>query len=102
MRRSYYAFDLSQVTDNIASATFRFWAWGGEAPIGVFGSQDASETMVLKSVDNHTANDVFNAPFNDNVNHDIDLPIWEDLGSGTTYGSRVITAADGDNPGLHS
>jgi hypothetical protein len=103
-RRGYFAFDLSGKTDTVTSAIFRVWGWapnnGPEVSSGVYGSADASETLQLYSVDNHSVSQVVNAPYNDNSNHAVDVPIWEDLGSGTVYGSREFTAADGQAPGL--
>lgn len=103
-RRSYYAFDLSGVTNTVTSATFRVWGWapnnGPEVTSGVYISNDGSETLQLRSVDNHSASQISNSPFNDNNNHTVDVPIWEDLGDGTVYGSREFTAADGLSPGL--
>lgn len=104
-RRSYYSFDVSGKSDPVISANFRVWGWApnGTATVpggGVYNSADASETLTLFAVENHTANDIINAPFNQDGDHTIDLPIWEDLGTGTEYGSRVFTAADRTGPGL--
>lgn len=102
-RQGYYAFDLSTVTEEVTSATLRIWGFAennDEIIAGVMRSDDNSETLLLKSVDNFTANEIINSPLGDLRNHTLDVPIWEDLGDGTVYGSRVITEADEDNPGL--
>lgn len=108
IRNSYYAFDLSGITDTVTDAVFRIWAWspdnGGSGPgsniiQGILRS-DTSKTLQLKSVDNFTASDIIDAPFGDLGNHTLDVPIWEDLGEGNLYAERLITQADEDNPGL--
>lgn len=101
--RSYKVFDLSGVTEEVLSATFRIWAWaenGNEIVAGVYRSDDASETVSLFSVDNHSAADVRFAPFDDALNHTVDIPIWNDLGDGDIYATRIFTQADEENPGL--
>lgn len=102
-RRGYYAFDLSAVTETVTAATFRVWGWapnGNELDPGLYRSDNASETLQLRSVDDHSASQVINAIFNDASTHTVDVPIWQDLADGDLYGSRVFSAADAQNPGL--
>jgi len=103
-RRGYYAFDTSGLSLEVASATFRVWGWaengGPESVQGAFHSPQSSETLQLYALDNHTADAVISAPYNDIQIHSIDVPIWEDLGDGAVYGSRVFTGADEMAPGL--
>ena len=102
-RRAYYAFDLSDVTDNVTAATFRVWGWAphsANSSTGVYTSQDASETLQLRSLDEFTASEIVDAPYQDLNNHTLDVPIWKDLADGDIYGSRVFTLADEQNPGL--
>lgn len=101
-RNSYLAFDLSAVSQTVTSATLRLWAWAendGEIIAGVLRSA-TSENIQFRSVDSHSASDIINAPLGDTGNHAVDVPIFNDLGSGALYGERLITQADEENPGL--
>lgn len=94
--RAYSVWDLSGI-ENAVSAKFRIWAWQPSLAnnfSGAYTSDDASETISLFSIDNHSAQEIINAPFEDDFNHSLDIPIFEDLGEGTLYGARVHTLDD--------
>lgn len=94
--RAYSVWDVSGV-DNAVSAKLRIWGWQPSQAnnfSGAYTSEDASETVALFSLDTHTPEQVINAPFSDKTNHEIDVPIFEDLGQGTVYGERVHTIDD--------
>lgn len=106
-RRTYYAFNLADVTETVTAATFRVWGFSPHEAnfnTGVYTSDDASETMQLRPLDNFTADQVINAPYQQQSDHSLDVPIWEDLADGgpndIVYGSRDFTLADEQNPGL--
>jgi len=102
-RRIYFAYDLSDITDTVTAAKLRIWGWAPNQDgimQGVYRSLDPSETLTMFKIDNHTASEIIEAPFMDTDNHDLDFPIWQDLGDGTAYGSIDITNADTINPGL--
>ena len=95
-RRAYFIFDLSGV-GTVSAATLRIWAWApalANGGAGAYQSPDPSETLGIFSLDDFTAADIQNAPFNQVTDHTVDVPIWTDLGDGTSYGSRVYTVAD--------
>lgn len=94
--RAYSVWDVSGI-DNAVSAKFRIWGWQPALAnnfSGAYTSEDPSETIGLFSVDSHAAQELINAPFGDESNHEIDVPIFEDLGEGTLYGERVYTLDD--------
>lgn len=95
-RRSYFVWDVSGITDAV-SAKVRIWTYQpslANAFSGGYTSDDPSETVGLFALENHTPQQVMEAPFNDKFKHDVDIPIWEDLGEGTLYGERVYTVDD--------
>lgn len=96
-RNNYFMFDVSAVTEEVTAATFRFW---GAGPGVLRSAHDL--TLQLNSVDNYSASDIMNTPFAGDPASDVawNISILNDLGDGSIYGSRLITAADGENPGL--
>jgi hypothetical protein len=76
--RSFYVFDLSGVTDTIVSGTFQISA-------GSYTSVDASESVSLFDV---------SSPIAALTGNTGGVSAFNDLGSGTVYGSRVFTSAD--------
>jgi hypothetical protein len=76
--RNFFIFDLSSVTELIVSASLQI------AP-GDYLSPDASETVTLFDVSTPSAT---------LTNGTGGVVAFNDLGSGTSYGSRAFTAAD--------
>ena len=76
--RNFFLFDLSGVTGTIVGASL-------EISAGTYVSSDASETFSLFDV---------TTPLASLVDGTGGLAAFNDLGSGTTYGSRVFTASD--------
>ena len=96
-RRAYLAFDLSGIQGQVTGAALRIWVWQAataNAGNGSITTEDATETMGLFSVDSFSASAIIEARFNDTSEHGVDVPIWEDLGSGSEFGSRIYTTAD--------
>ncbi|MCG8554364.1 MAG: hypothetical protein MJD61_03615 [Proteobacteria bacterium] len=96
-RRAYFVFELSGSLSEVASATLQLWVWQpatANANSGAYTSGDAAETLELYSVDSFTPQQVMEAPFNQENDHSLDVPIWTDLGDGTLLGSRVYTVQD--------
>lgn len=94
--RAYSVWDVSKI-DNAVSAKFRIWGWQPSLAnnfSGAYTSDDASETIGLFALEAYSAEEVINAPFKDDFAHDLDIPIFEDLGSGALYGERVHTLDD--------
>ncbi|MDD9965771.1 MAG: hypothetical protein OXR73_06055 [Myxococcales bacterium] len=95
VRSPYFAFDLSGIT-TVSKATLRLWVSGPHelnVNSGSYNSPHPSEIFSLYAVENHTASEVINAPFNDTANHTVDEPIWQDLGSGPLIGDFLYTEA---------
>lgn len=95
-RRPYSVWNVAGI-NNAVSAKLRIWNWQPSLAnnfSGAYTSDDPSETVSLFSLDNFTPEQVINAPFEDDFNHTLDVPIFEDLGSGTLYGERVHTIDD--------
>lgn len=95
-RRPYSVWDVSGI-NNAVAAKLRIWNWQPSLAnnfSGAYTSDDPSETVGLFSVDNFTPEQIINAPFEDDFNHTLDIPIFEDLGAGTLYGERVHTIDD--------
>lgn len=76
--RNFFIFDLPSLTDTIVSATLRLTPRG-------YRSSDASETYALYDV---------TTPLASLTDRSGGVAGFTDLGSGTSYGSRVFTAAD--------
>lgn len=94
--RAYSVWNVSEI-DNAVSAKLRIWGWQPSLAnnfSGAYTSDDASETISLFSLDSHTADQIISAPYEDDFNHALDVPIFEDLGQGTLYGERVHTLND--------
>lgn len=94
-RRAYFVFNVANVSTAV-SAKLRIWGWQpSQANVnsGVYSSPDPSETVGLFEVQT-PASEVIGAPFNDKFNHQVDVPIWTDLGDGLSYGERVFSLAD--------
>lgn len=102
-RRAYYAFDLSGISTQVTAGTLKIWGWAPHPAIGgsgVYHSLDDSETLELRSLDNFSAQQIIDAPYQDRKDHSFDVPVWEDLADGAVYGSRTFTEADEQRPGL--
>lgn len=82
--RNYHAFDLTGLSGTISGATLRIWA-----DVGAYDSSAGSETAGLFSVS--TPASVLDDPLSDTV---AAAGAFLDLGSGTSYGSFVTSAAD--------
>jgi hypothetical protein len=84
--RSFFVFDLSGVTETITSATLKLW--NPSSPPNTeagFSSPDASETLALYDVSTSTASLTGGTG---------GVSAFTDLGSGTSFGSTTISAAD--------
>lgn len=94
--RAYSVWDVSGI-DNAVSAKLRIWGWQPSLAnnfSGAYTSDDPSETIGLFSVDRHSPQQIIEAPYEDDLNHALDIPIFEDLGEGVSYGERVFTIDD--------
>ncbi|MEM7254258.1 MAG: hypothetical protein AAF493_22805, partial [Pseudomonadota bacterium] len=91
-RNSYYAFNVANIT-TVSSAQMRVWGWGPTF-MGTYSSPDPTERVDLHSVENFTAAQIINAPYNDDQNHTLDVPIFDDLGDGPILGARTFSPAD--------
>lgn len=80
---SYFLFDLSALSSNVSSATLVI-----TVPYSSYISSDPSETFQLYDVSSTS----FAALQNQNTTWN--FGVYDDLASGTKYGSRVFTAAD--------
>ena len=79
--RNFFVFDLSGVTDPIVGATLRLFN-----PAGGFASLDPTETYTLFDVSTPIASLTAGGAGM--------VSIHTDLGSGTQYGSQIVSAAD--------
>ena len=82
--RSYHSFDLSGLNGTITSATLRIWA-----DQGAYDSTASSETAELFDVS--TSESVLSNPDSDLT---AAAAVFDDLGTGSSYGVFVTTAAD--------
>jgi hypothetical protein len=83
--RDFFVFDLSSVTQSIASAKLALFN-PSSPPIAGYISADPSETYELHDVTTATA--TLRADHNNSV------ATWNDLGTGVVYGSRNMTSLD--------
>lgn len=83
--RDFFAFDLTGVNDQISAATLRL-----SNPSGGYSSVDPTETFTLFDV---------TTPINTllNAGHFLQATVFDDLGTGTSYGSVVMSPADNGN-----
>lgn len=79
--RNWFLFDLSGVTSQIVSAELRLYN-----PINGYDSPDASETYALHNV-SAESNDLRAGYALGSLEG---ISIWQDLGTGTSFGSRVV------------
>ncbi|MEM9176801.1 MAG: PEP-CTERM sorting domain-containing protein [Myxococcota bacterium] len=82
--RNYHTFDLSGLSGTITTATLRVWA-----DVGAYDSSAAFETIGLFEV--ATASSVLDDPTS---NPTAAAGVFNDLGTGTSYGTFDVTAAD--------
>lgn len=84
-RRSFLAFDLSGVAGTINSATLRLFNPEVSATLHGYVSPDATETLNFFDVTTDAASIISNTA---------GVMGFDDLGSGTLFGSRTVSAAD--------
>jgi hypothetical protein len=86
---SFFVYDLSSISVPIVTAQLRLFH-----PFNGYNSADPSETMTMFDVTSS------NIPrLRDTTATSTRTDVYNDLGSGNTYGSRDFTAADGTFPG---
>jgi hypothetical protein len=83
--RSFFVFDLTSVSDTITSATLNLYNPGAEPCCLGYVSPDPTETFTLKDV---------STPLGALVATGTDVGIFNDLGTGTTFGEYTASAAD--------
>lgn len=86
--RNYHSFDLSGLSGTVTSASITSWHSNASADSASFNSEDFSETVEFYDV-GYTSTEIQTA-----VEEDYQA-IWDDIGSGTSYGS--LTASDATN-----
>lgn len=97
IRHPYFVFDLGEIELPVVEVSLNLWGWQPtqwNAFHGLYTSPDSSELITLHPVENFEPEQIINAPFNDKLNHDLDLPIFEDLGDGEVLASRLFTDDD--------
>lgn len=94
--RSYVVFDVSQVRQakRAQIQVFAFASSRATNGHGGYESPDPVETVEVRAVESHTPQELIDAPFNDNQDHELDLKIFTDLGDGELYASREFSSLD--------